>query len=254
MTVALDADDVLVGAAAALSVLGVWATLEHRALTDVRRRWAAIVATMLAAMVLAVLVEDVLNREQDQVVLSLDARARASVRTLGRGPAIAAASLVSRLTGEGLVGVVVGTAVAFVAMRRRRDAAVLIAGTLSAWALASALKLAFGVTRPHAHKVFWVISGYGFPSAHVVVTLVTTGLLAWLLGRDVSRASRLAFYGAAAALTVLAGAARIVVDAHWLSDVVAGLAVGILWLNVVVLLAAPRLTARSLAFTRGASR
>ena len=61
---------------------------------------------------------------------------------------------------------------------------------------------------------------------HVVVTLVAVGLIVWLLGRD----------------------------AHWLSDVVAGVAVGILWLNVVVMAASRPTARRHLALTPGESR
>lgn len=254
MTLALDADDILVGTAAALGVLGVWAALERGRLLHVRERWVAILATVLAAAIFAVVVEDVVNQEHGDLVLSLDARARTSVHTLGRGPAVAVASTVSRLTGEGLVGLVLGTAGALVATRRRRDAAILTAGTLGAWLLSYGLKLGFGVVRPRAPHVFYKISGYGFPSGHVLVTLVAVGLIVWLLGRDAPPRVRLALYVAAGGVTALAGAARIVLDAHWLSDVVAGVAVGILWLNVVVMAASRPTARRHLALTPGESR
>jgi membrane-associated phospholipid phosphatase len=32
-----------------------------------------------------------------------------------------------------------------------------------------------------------------------------------------------------------AGISRVVLDAHWLSDVIAGLALGVIWLNAVLL-------------------
>jgi membrane-associated phospholipid phosphatase len=255
VTLTLDAHDIVVGTAAALGVLGVWAALERGRLLQVRERWTAILATVLAAAILAVVVEDVVNQEQGGLVLSLDAHARTSAHTLDRrGPAVAAAALVSRLTGEGLVGLVVGTAAALVATRRRRDAAILMAGTLGAWLLSYALKMGFGVLRPRAPHVVHKISGYGFPSAHVLVTLVASGLIVWLLGRDASRRARLALYAAAAGVTALTGAARVVLDFHWLSDVVAAVAVGILWLNLVVL-ATSRLTASGrVALAPGESR
>lgn len=254
MTLGVGADDVLVGSAAAVCVLGGWAMLERGRLLRVRERWPAVLATALAAAVLAVLAEDVLNQEHDQIVLTLDVHARMTVKALAGTSTAAIASILSRLTGEGLVGVVLGTAGALVAMRRRWDAAILVAGTLGAWVLSNGLKLVFAVTRPRGHQVFYEISGYGFPSAHAVVTLVGAGLIAWLLGRDLSPRRRLTLYAAAGGVTALAGAARIVLDAHWLSDVVAGFAVGLLWLTAVITAASRWAGPARLTVTPGASR
>jgi len=233
----LGADDLLVAALAAAAMLGLWAVVERGRLSRLRERWGAVLVTVLAAATFAVVAEDVLFQEHGDLVLSLDARARATVHALDHRLAVTVASMVSRLTGEGLVGLVLGTAGTLLATRRRRDAAILVTGTLGAWLLSNGLKLAFAVTRPRAHPTVHKISQYAFPSDHVVVTLVAVGLIAWLLGRDLSPRGRLVFYAAAGAVTALAGAARVVLDAHWLSDVVAGLAVGLLWLCGVVAVA-----------------
>lgn len=106
-----------------------------------------------------------------------------------------------------------------------------------AWLLSASLKIAFGVARPGAPRTWYEITGYGFPSAHALVTLVGCGWLAWALRRTVSYRVRATAYVGAAIVAALAGVARVVLNAHWLSDVLAGFAIGVVWLNVVLLVA-----------------
>jgi membrane-associated phospholipid phosphatase len=196
----------------------------------------ALLVLVLALAVFAVVVEDVVSREPDELVLRIDRVARQTARGVAAEPAVrAAAVVVSRLTGEGLVVLVLLVGGRLVVTRRRREAAILAAGTFSAWLLANALKLAFAVPRPGRPRTVHAISGYGFPSAHALVTLVACGLAAWLLGRHASPRARRWLYAAAATVAALSGTSRIVLNVHWASDVVAGLAIGIVWLTLVVL-------------------
>jgi membrane-associated phospholipid phosphatase len=70
--------------------------------------------------------------------------------------------------------------------------------------------------------------------------MVACGLLVWVFGRAAPRYVRGLLYLGACALAIGAGLSRIVLDAHWLSDVVAGLAVGLMWLTLVTSVMAPR--------------
>ncbi len=233
----------------ALAGFGAWAAVDRRT------RGAAVVrqafrlsgwpgralVVLLATAVLVVVMEDVLNREREQLVLRVDAFARSTGRVAAAQPGVRrAASVVSRATGEGLLVLVVAATALLTAARRRREAVVLVAGTLGAWLLANALKLTFAVRRPGSRATLYEISGYGFPSAHALVTLVACGLIAWVVGRRATPRVRLALYGVALTVAVLSSAARIVLSAHWVSDVVAGLAIGMLWLVAVILAASWR--------------
>ncbi|MBI4013288.1 MAG: phosphatase PAP2 family protein [Candidatus Rokubacteria bacterium] len=231
---------------AALAVLGAWAAVDRRTRGAGLARQAfrlsgwpgRTLVVLLAAAVLVAVAEDVLNREREELVLRLDAFGRNSGRAAATRPGVrAAASLVSHATGEGLLVLVGVTAVLLTAARRRREAVVLLTGTLGAWLLANALKLTFAVRRPGSHVTLHEISGYGFPSAHALVTLVACGLVAWVAGRRAAHRTRVALYGVVLAIAGLSSAARVVLSAHWVSDVVAGLAIGMLWLVVVVLAA-----------------
>src|SRR5262245_12447802 len=87
--------------------------------------------------------------------------------------------------------------------------------------------------RPRGHHSVYEISRYGFPSAHVVVTIVACGLVAWVFGRDAPRPVRIALSLGVGVMAMGSGLARMILDAHWLSDIVAGFAVGALWLTLL---------------------
>jgi len=148
------------------------------------------------------------------------------------------ARAVSRLTGEGLA-VVVGLAVLALALvRRRRDAWVVLLGAAGAWAASGILKLGFGVPRPRARIPWDLFSSFGFPSGHALVTLAACGLLAWSCARGAGGGTRLALGLACVVLAVAAGVSRVILNAHWPSDVLGGLVFGTAWLNLVTLVAA----------------
>jgi undecaprenyl-diphosphatase len=72
---------------------------------------------------------------------------------------------------------------------------------------------------------------------------VALGLLAWAAGRRASPSRRATLMAVAVAAAVVTAASRLILDMHWLSDVVAGLAAGTAWLNVTVALAERRSSA-----------
>ncbi len=120
------------------------------------------------------------------------------------------ARAVSRLTGEGLAVVVVLAALALGWRRRWRDARILLLGAVGAWAVSGILKLGFGVPRPRARIPWDLLSSFGFPSGHALVTLAACGLLAWSCARDAGGGARLALSLGCVAVAVLAGASRVV--------------------------------------------
>jgi undecaprenyl-diphosphatase len=74
--------------------------------------------------------------------------------------------------------------------------------------------------------------GPSFPSGHSSYSAAFFAAAALVLGRGRSRAVRAVLAAAAAGLAVGVGATRVLLDVHWLSDVVAGLALGAAWFAV----------------------
>ncbi|HLC42818.1 MAG TPA: phosphatase PAP2 family protein [Methylomirabilota bacterium] len=133
--------------------------------------------------------------------------------------------------GGRLLGfLVVAGAVWLYRLGARRQALALAISTLGAWAGATLLKFLFSSPRPRVREVTYAISGYGFPSAHAMVTLVFFGLFAFYLSREFRR-GHLAIWGTMGLIVLWVGLSRVFLGSHWLSDVLAGYAFGLLWIS-----------------------
>jgi undecaprenyl-diphosphatase len=199
------------------------------------RRATRLLTALVALALFGAIAEDTLFHERDELVLVVDHHARDAARQLGELPPIHdLAKLTSRLTGEGLLVLVVAAVITLAARQRRREAWAVAGGTLGAWLASGLLKVAFGIPRPRAHLVPGIQPHAGFPSGHAFVTLVACGLTAWALGCAAAPRHRVALLVLAALVAAASGASRLVLDAHWLSDVVAGLALGAAWLGVML--------------------
>ena len=77
--------------------------------------------------------------------------------------------------------------------------------------------------------------GPSFPSGHTAAAAAFFAAAALLIGRDRSRASRAALAGMAVTVAVAVAASRVMLDVHWFSDVIAGLALGWAWFVVCAL-------------------
>jgi len=76
-------------------------------------------------------------------------------------------------------------------------------------------------------------SGFGFPSVSVTMTTITFGFFAVLIARELPGRTRVWPYLVAGVVGALLGFARLYLGAHWLSDVVGGMLLGIVWLLVL---------------------
>ncbi len=144
------------------------------------------------------------------------------------------------LGGTAILTAVTLAVMGFLALSRKRGAAVLVAvavggGTL----LSSLLKLGFARPRPdlvpHAVEVY----SASFPSGHAMLSAVTYLTLGALLMRVQPRWGTRAYVLALAVLaTLLIGASRVYLGVHWPTDVLAGWCVGAGWALLCWLVAA----------------
>jgi undecaprenyl-diphosphatase len=74
--------------------------------------------------------------------------------------------------------------------------------------------------------------GPSFPSGHSSWSAAFFAAAALLLSRGHGRATRAALAGAAAGIAVTIAGTRVLLDVHWLSDVLAGLALGWAWFAI----------------------
>jgi undecaprenyl-diphosphatase len=90
--------------------------------------------------------------------------------------------------------------------------------------------------RPVDATTFLYAMSFSFPSGHALGSLVGYGMLAYLIGSmSIESAKERVRLGIATAVLVLAiGISRLYLGLHYFSDVVAGYAVGVLWLSVCI--------------------
>lgn len=120
--------------------------------------------------------------------------------------------------------------------RRLLDAATLLVSLGAVVVLAQVLKHAFHRARPHPLPGVQVPGSFSFPSGHAANAVCVFFLLALLLAPRAGRAWAL---GAALAASAAVGATRVLLDVHYVSDVLAGACVGLAL--VALALAARRL-------------
>ncbi len=95
------------------------------------------------------------------------------------------------------------------------------------------LKNAFDRARPEAlHEL--VTSGASFPSGHTAGSVVVYGLLWWLVRARMPRHARVTLGAGLAVLVVLIAASRIWLEAHFASDVLAGVLLGLAILGLAI--------------------
>lgn len=111
-----------------------------------------------------------------------------------------------------------------------------------AWTLAVAgnavlnttLKLIFQRARPIHDAALVAAEGWSFPSGHASGAVVSYGMLAYVLMRQLPSRWHLPVVLTAAAVAFATGCSRVFLRVHFPSDVVAGFASGALWLAVCI--------------------
>lgn len=182
----------------------------------------------LGLMALFVIAEDVLEGDASEFVPVVDLLVRDWVKGVAAQPYMrSAAFTISECTGFGLAILIAIGTFWLASTRRSHDAVLFAAGTIGAWALGGLLKVTFGVPRPGS------IVRYGFPSGHTLVTLVSAGLMIYILTRSSRGCRRAPWYALAVAVSLLSGMSRMVLGVHWLSDVLAAVAIGTVWLGLL---------------------
>jgi undecaprenyl-diphosphatase len=108
-----------------------------------------------------------------------------------------------------------------------------------AYLLSQAIKAVTARPRPPAGLALTGYAGYAFPSGHASQAAAVYGMLAVILVTGMPRGRRrTAVWAGAAGIVTVVGITRCYLAAHWLTDVLAGWALGSLWVFAVVRLRA----------------
>jgi membrane-associated phospholipid phosphatase len=123
--------------------------------------------------------------------------------------------------------------IALLQLGLRLEATLAVASSLIAGVAAEGVKLWVGRMRPSAPAVHVAahLSGYSFPSGHVIQYVTLFGFTSYVVAATWSRGvARNAILVLFAALIALVGPSRVYLGQHWPSDVVGAYLFGALWL------------------------
>lgn len=125
-------------------------------------------------------------------------------------------------------------ALAWLAWRRAgRDAAYWLTAIAFAWSSVISLKLLLHLPRPVA--AYSGAEAYSFPSGHATMSVVIYGYLTVLGARDLPLRWRWVPYAVTTLLISGIAFSRLYLGVHWLSDVLAGLAMGTAGVSIVAI-------------------
>ncbi len=138
-------------------------------------------------------------------------------------------------SGAVIVPLMLVMAIAFVV--RRRDwpsARLLVIAVAGAAGLYTIVKPVVGEARPPATVWLGHFDGAAFPSGHATQAVAFYGMLALVLSVRRSLRARALLWTGAGLIAGAVGASRIYLGAHWLTDVLAGYALGVAWIALVM--------------------
>lgn len=195
---------------------------------------AGFVASAVTGAVFLELAERV--RQQSAALQALDHRAWAAAQA-HRSPAATTFFLAWTWLGTpiGISVVLLPVAVVLLVRGRRILPLFLVVTTLGGWELNHLLKVLFTRARPDLSQAVRRASGYSFPSGHAMMSVIAFGALAYAAMR-VTDDRRLHSVALALVSCVVAAISlsRVYLGVHWLSDIAAGMAAGVVWLATTV--------------------
>ncbi|HEY0707019.1 MAG TPA: phosphatase PAP2 family protein [Polyangia bacterium] len=211
-------------------------SLFHHVATRATPRWLAVVFVLTGSLWLFIELADEVN-EQERMH-EIDRRVLSAMREPGRptdpwGPPWLE-EVARDITGLGGITIVTLATLATVsylaALRRSRDALVVLiaagSGALFCWLL----KLGFDRPRPDVVSRLSAVYSASFPSGHAMMSTVVYLTLGGLLAREESRNNgRFTVLAWVVFVCALVGMSRVYLGVHWPSDVLAGWAVGAFW-------------------------
>jgi membrane-associated phospholipid phosphatase len=140
-------------------------------------------------------------------------------------------AIMSVIGGPVCLGVVTGAIAAWIVLKRRYNWAIYLLITAGGGALLlMELKMYFERERPVLAEQLRRAHGYSFPSGHAMGSTVVMGALTYLAVRMLKtwrqKAAAIAF---AITFVLAVAASRVYLGVHWISDIGAGIAAGLLW-------------------------
>jgi undecaprenyl-diphosphatase len=215
-----------------------WAAWLRYLLTAARGRLAGAAALVLGAVLVSAAALGLFGALADEVTegdtAAVDGAVVAALRSRASPSLDEAAQLASAMGAE-VVAVLLVALVGHLAWRRRWGAAVsLVVVTVGAQLLNTVLKDHFRRPRPAPVAGLIPAQAWSFPSGHAMVAAAFYLFLVYVGWRLLRGPARVAWAGTLLALVLVIDLSRLYLSVHYLTDVVAGNAVGLAWTAAAV--------------------
>ncbi len=152
------------------------------------------------------------------------------------GALISILNAVTLMGGTAVLCIVVGLAVILLAIRRRwRVALYLLVAGAGALVLDPVLKSLVGRLRPVLAHPIANGTGSSFPSGHALGSMVCYGALLLVFLPAARGRWRTMLIAVVAAIILMVGVSRILLGVHYVSDVIGGWAIGVIWLGITAI-------------------
>lgn len=193
-------------------------------------------ATVIAGVFASILANLTQGIRDHEPIVRLDDRV-AHALALHRDPTLTAVMRVVSWLGAYEVVVPLGVIVSAWFVLRRGDwslAARLLVAIAATTMLSDVVQNAVSRARPTLSLGLAHVSGWAFPAERAAVCVAFYGVVTLFLSAGRSRVTQVLAWVAVAFVVLLVGVSRIYVERHWLSDVVAGYALGGVMLSAVI--------------------
>ena len=194
---------------------------------------------MLGAALLGVVLLYLFIRIADDVLglqtVALDTAAYQLVSRFNSPAMDVAARAVSFMGSEAVLLFSVLLLGLFLSQRRWGAGGMLVLISIGVQLLNDVLKTIFHRTRPEPVAGFIQAQDYSFPSGHAMVSTAFYTYVAYLVWRLVPGMWRFVMIAGLVLLDLLIGLSRVYLQAHYLTDVIAGWVAGFLWAEAVII-------------------
>ncbi len=124
--------------------------------------------------------------------------------------------------------------IVFLAKKKLYHAVLLLTGMTGGLLFEFVIKFIIQRERPINSLI--EISGYSFPSGHATMATIFFALLLYAFKDDIkNKVLRIFFILGTVLVFLLVGLSRVYLNVHWFSDVLAGFALGLFWLTLLIL-------------------
>ncbi len=194
----------------------------------------ALIINIISLIVLSLMVRDALSA--NSFMANFDIWVNGFMNTNVNSITIMLAQWMGTIGAVGVplaAGIVIG--IIFMFHGRWRSALVILLSTISALTIFSFMKEFFGRARPDNALV--LLTDPSFPSGHATMAAAFLFACAYLFASKISHwVWRELFIVLCVLLTIIIGISRIILNVHWVSDVVAGWALGVFCATASIIL------------------